>query len=111
MERIFRRVAAILKRKGFGELSVPRWADAAEAPGRRGAPLVPAAAEPLVSRVGQLLQQTGEERRSAAVPVFFDELCRLLPIRAGYAALFLAGLDAPQADQLREAMIETEPAL
>jgi hypothetical protein len=61
--------------------------------------------------VGRLLQQTGEERRSAAVPVFFDELCRLVPVRAAYAALFLAGLDAPQADQLREAMIETEPAL
>ncbi len=106
MERIFRKVAGILRRKGFGEIPDPHWADVAA-----DKKIDAAGGEPVATRVRRLFDLPEEERRAACARLFFEEIEKLTGTRSGYAALFLAGLDCPEVTALREKLIESEPAI
>jgi dTMP kinase len=108
MQRIFRKVAGILRRKGFGEIPDPNWADLT--PERKPEQAQPAM-DPLPTRVRRLFDLPDDDRRTATVGLFFEELDRLAGVRSGYAALYLAGLDCPQAMALREKLIASEAAI
>src|SRR5262249_20321049 len=112
MDRIFRRVAAILRQKGYGEIPAPRSSTeplpaagprapspaAAPSPGTAPSPGIAAPAlEPLAQRVRALFDLREEERRTASEGTYFDELRRLAGGRSGYASIFLSGMDTPAA--------------
>ncbi len=109
MQRIYQKVAVILQRKGYGTVPDPHWADT----GRRAAAEKQAEATPesLRVRVKRLFDLFEEDRREAVVRLFFEELMQLATVQSGYSALFLVGLDHPEADQLRDLLIDKEPSL
>ncbi len=115
MARIFRRVSSVLRRKGFGELPDPGWVDLdAEGKLRRPAGAskeAESASGALRDRVQTLLDLPENTRREKVVDAFFHELNRLIPARQAYAALFICGLDASAADELREKLIDAESSL
>jgi dTMP kinase len=51
------------------------------------------------------------ERQTRAYRLFFEELIQMAEKSPGYAALFISGLDTPEANDLREKIIDAEPAL
>ena len=105
LQRIFDRVAKVLKEKGYGELKNPRWADLGAAPTEKKG-------DALQNQVRELLTiEDAAERRAASRPVFFDELDRLAGINPGYAAIFCSGLDTPEANAVRERVIEAQGAV
>lgn len=109
MQRIYRKVAAILKRKGYGSITDPHWADMepeVSSGVKRGEQDGSFAA-----RTERLFDHPHEARQEKAQQLFFEELQRLISVQSGYAALFLVGLDHPEADQIREQLLEREPAL
>jgi len=110
LQRIYRKVAGILRRKGFGEIPDPHWAELGS-DGRGKAVADPSVGESPAVRTRRLLEMPDDRRRQATVDLFFEDLRRLAPIRSGYAALFLVGLDGPEANALREELLEVEPAL
>jgi dTMP kinase len=124
MERIFRKVAGILRRKGFGEIPAPRWAPEVPPPAAVPSPAMriqegtsvngssaAGCSGSLTAQVRRLAELEEEPRREAAARVYFEELERMALLRSGYSALFLAGIDTPEAHLLREKLLGTESAL
>lgn len=106
LQRIFERVKVVLARKGYGEIPDPGWAsvDEGSADGRASA---------LETRVTGVLGSTppGPERQELTCGAFFGELERLADRQPAFSALYLSGLNAPEATRLRERLWEKEPAI
>jgi len=108
LQRIFDRVATVLKAKGYPDIENPRWAE----PSTISDPLNVSTESSLERKVGELLAVADEEERQARVrPLFFEELKKLAEVNAGYTALFTGGLDLDEAHELRTQVIEREPAM
>jgi dTMP kinase len=107
LQRIFERVREVLKRKGYPELPNPRWADLTPQNGAGGR-----RERDLEARVARLLGLKDEEERKIALcQLFYDELGRLAQDKPAFTALFVSGVDTPEAHRLREQVIDREPAL
>lgn len=104
LRTIYQRVVDLLRARGFSNLK-----DAEEIPALsagQGRPV-----SPLRAATEALLSKGEEERKERARGVFFNELDRVEPIYPAYAALFLAGFDLPEANSLRERILDREPAM
>ncbi|MGQ9591677.1 MAG: dTMP kinase [Planctomycetota bacterium] len=106
LEKICRRVVPLLESRGFAGLG-----DLAGSSGKSQV-AVPEKVPSFADRVKAVyaLEPSGP-REEAVYRAFFEELERLAPKAPAYAALFLSGLDAPEANALRETIIDREPAL
>jgi len=105
LQRIFERVKEIFRQKGYGELPDPQWADLQQQSDGR----VPVEVNEVVDRVARI--SDGEQRRQELGRAFFGELDRLAATQPAFAALYVGGLDSPEATALRETLYETETAL
>jgi dTMP kinase len=99
---IYERVAQLLRARGYGDLKP------LDLPADKKA----VALSPLEEGVHRVLAIPGDaERKDATYKLFFGEIDRLAAINASYAALFLSGIDTPDAHAIRERILEREPAL
>jgi dTMP kinase len=105
MERIFLRVRDVLKVKGYPELPDPHWAAVSAGP----AP--PKTPELALAVAGVLAVADQAERLSRLNRVFYGELDRHAGHAPAYTAVFLSGLDTPEAHVLRRKVLDAEPAL
>jgi dTMP kinase len=105
LKQIYNRVSELLRTRGF-----PHLKNAEELDGLSGGTQKPASK--LQGAVLDVLAIPDiAERKDAFVRLFYEELGRLAAVNAGYAALYLGGLDTPEANALRERIIDREPSL
>ena len=105
LQRIFDRVKVVLEQKGYPVIPDPGWADLRD--GDRGVQV-----SPLRERVDALLSiEDLEARKDASSDLFFECLRSLVPERGAYATLFVSGFDVHAAHEIRETLIDTEPAM
>ena len=101
---IYSRVRDLLRERGYGELEA---FEQGSPPSRALSP-----AEGLTGSVRRALESKSEDDRQAAIRgAFFKELERLAFSNPSYAAVYLSGVDTPEANAIRETIIEREPAL
>jgi dTMP kinase len=103
LRRIHDRVSRLLEDRGYGPLKP------LELPAR-AASVEPRS--PLEEGVRRVLAIPGDQERKDAVSrLFFSEVSRCAASNPGYAALFLSGVDIPEANAIRNDILEKEPAL
>jgi dTMP kinase len=101
---IYTRVICLLESKGYRKL---KPLDLPQDPMREeGRPVA------LVQGARKVLEVPGQlERQDAVCRLFFEELERLSGPNPSYTALFVSGIGAPEANALRERIVEREPAM
>ncbi len=104
LQRIFDRVSKVLEAKGFKKLQNPRWADLQAAEDKEKSRLY--------SHVQELLSISDPmARQDAAHRLFYDELRQLVKTNPRYTGLFITGVNSPEANEMREAIIDEEPGI
>ncbi len=104
LQRIFDRVSKVLEAKGYNKLENPQWADLQAAEGKTKSRLY--------SHVQELLSISDPiERQEAAHRLFYDELRELVKTNPRYTGLFITGVNSPEANEMREAIIDEEPGI
>ena len=112
LQRIFDRVAKVLAAKGYAELPNPRWADVSHKKTVAvGAPGQPLSAFGEKNREICRLETTQEKRLTEATKHFYEEMERMAVDRPAFTALYVSGLDTPEAHALREKIVDREPAM
>jgi dTMP kinase len=111
LQRIFFRVRDVLRSKGYPEIPDPEWAkiDASATVPIGGA----------TTPLGELGEATldickspdTEERKAAITELFYRELDRLTSSQPAFTALFIGGLETPEAHELREKVVDSEPSM
>lgn len=105
LKLIYKRVSDLLRARGFHRLKEPEALEGLDI-------VLPRPVSKLRAAVHEVLSLADTAaRKDALYGVFFDELDRLASPNAGYAALYLAGLDTPESNALREKILDREPAL
>ncbi|HVR73573.1 MAG TPA: dTMP kinase [Planctomycetota bacterium] len=102
--RIYERIMSLLRAKGHRMLEPSALGLNVAAPAG-----VPSILEGGVRKV--LSFEDPASRKDAVCRLFFDELDRLAGVNPSYAALFLSGIDTPEANALRERILDREPAM
>lgn len=104
LRTIYQRVVDLLREQGFKNLK-----DAREIPLLADARPKPVA--PLSLVVSSALTLPESERKDAVQKLFFQELHRITEQFPAFAAIFLSGFDTPEANVLREKILDREPAM